>query len=151
MKAREMMEVEKASGNVTVELRGKFLFVRPLKEIDVNVSKKMLTDIRKRIEEGQVRIIMDLSSLEFIDSTGLSVMVDLQDAATKLSGKVVFAGVGARVMRILKVTRLDRYIEQYQSVEEAERSFGEDPAAGAEIAATKTLIPTMGDQKVMIA
>lgn len=117
------MESDKQGNAVTMETRGDFLIVRPMKEIDVIVSKKMLTDVRRRIDEGHVRIIMDLSNLDFIDSTGLSMMVDLQDAATKLEGKVVFAGAGTRVMRILKVTRLDRYIEQYPNVADAEGSF----------------------------
>lgn len=117
------MESEKSGNTVTMETKGELLIVRPFKEIDVNVSKNLLTEVRRRIDEGHVRIIMDLSTLEFIDSTGLSAMVDLQDAATKLEGKVVFASVGTRVMRILKVTRLDRYIEQYPNVAAAEEAF----------------------------
>ncbi len=118
------MESEKTGNSVTMELKGDLLIVHPFKEIDVNVSKKMLTDVKKKIDEGHARIIMDLSSLEFIDSTGLSMMVDLQDAATKLGGKVVFAGAGARILRILKVTRLDKYIEQCPDVTAAEASYG---------------------------
>lgn len=108
---------------IVIENRNGILVARPGKEIDLSSSKQILTDMKRRIDDGSTRIIFDLAGLEFIDSTGLSVMVDLQDAATKLGGKVVFASPGARVMRILRVTRLDRYIDRFDSLAEAEAAF----------------------------
>lgn len=109
-------------------MRGEVLVVTAGKEIDLSSSKQLLTDIKKRIDEGQSRVIFDLTTLEFIDSTGLSVMVDLQDAAMRVGGKVVFAAPGVRVTRILRVTRLDRYIDQFATLADAEAAFTIVPA-----------------------
>lgn len=117
------MSIEEKKEPVRVEEDGDLLIARAGTEIDLAVSKHVFAELKRRIDEGKFRIIFDLSALEFIDSTGLSVMVDLQDAAVKLGGKVVFASPGARVSRILRVTRLDRYIDQFPSLEEARASF----------------------------
>lgn len=124
----ERLHEHEASKGGTISTRGEFLIVAAGKEIDLSSSKQLLTDVKRRIDEGQTRVIFDLTLLEFIDSTGLSVMVDLQDAATRLGGKVVFAAPGVRVTRILRVTRLDRYIDQFETVADAEAAFTIVPA-----------------------
>jgi anti-sigma B factor antagonist len=62
--------------NVTQELRSGILVLRLLEPRLDSAKAPMLRDeLLRRIEEGQSRIVLDLSSTEFMDSSGLGALV----------------------------------------------------------------------------
>ncbi|HEY1729226.1 MAG TPA: STAS domain-containing protein [Candidatus Baltobacteraceae bacterium] len=63
------------------------------------------------------RVILDLSRCEYIDSTGISVLFRLQQST---QGKLrLVVGHQDKIRRILEVTRVDKVIEIFPSVEAA--------------------------------
>jgi anti-sigma B factor antagonist len=64
------------------------------------------------------RVIVDLSQVEFIDSTALGVLIE---ARTKLSDRNGFllAGPGLETRRALEISGLDRHFAVHESVDEA--------------------------------
>jgi anti-sigma B factor antagonist len=70
------------------------------------------------IGEGHQRIALDISEVEFIDSSGLSAAVW---ALKRLggSGELVISGARATVMSILRLTRLDRVFRIFPDKEMA--------------------------------
>ncbi len=93
-----------------VELRG---------EVDLHTS----TDLRRRITqllaEGWTRIVVDLSGVEFMDSTGLGVLVGALRRLRDQEGSLALVGPREPVRRVLMVTGLDRVLPTYASLEEA--------------------------------
>jgi len=70
------------------------------------------------IQEGNYRILLDLSQIDFIDSSGLGAIVSLWKL---LSGKgdICLCGIREPVMSLFKLTRMDRIFRIYSSSVEA--------------------------------
>jgi anti-sigma B factor antagonist len=64
-------------------------------------------------------IVLDLSQLTFIDSTGLGVLVGAQRRARETGGEVRLAGAAPGVQRVLEVTGLDTVFGVFPSVDDA--------------------------------
>ncbi|HSO67421.1 MAG TPA: STAS domain-containing protein, partial [Desulfatirhabdiaceae bacterium] len=67
---------------------------------------------------------LDLTYVEFIDSSGLSVLISvLKTLAGK--GELLLCSISNTVMSLFKLTRMDRIFKIYDSVEEALKNNGQ--------------------------
>jgi anti-sigma B factor antagonist len=82
--------------------------------------KKTLLDM---VEEGKTRIIIDLSVVEFADSSTLGVLVSVLKAATRKSGDVKVFGLQPAVVAVFELTRLSRVFEVFGAESDALASF----------------------------
>ncbi|TWH44932.1 STAS domain-containing protein [Sporomusa sp. KB1] len=62
------------------------------------------------IEGGVTDISMELSRLEYIDSSGLGVLVMVHKRTLDKNGKLVLKGIQGMAAEILKRTRLDKVL-----------------------------------------
>jgi anti-sigma B factor antagonist len=62
------------------------------------------------VPENRGRVIVDLTALEFIDSTGLGVVVGAATQAKDLDGNLVVVAAEGRVTSLLRLTRLDEVL-----------------------------------------
>lgn len=68
--------------------------------------------------QGRLRVILDLGSVEFIDSSGLGALINVHKTIDP-RGRLVLVGVGAKTLALLKLTRLDRVFRIAASIDEA--------------------------------
>lgn len=88
-------------------------------EIDLYTSPA-LHNALANAAEGSDRIIIDLSLVEFLDSTGMAVMVQaLNQTHHRQRGTVCLAGPAGMVLRALEITGLTTMFPIYPSVEQA--------------------------------
>ena len=74
--------------------------------------------------EDQVRdIVLDMTSLEVIDSQGLENLLWLQETCAEKLGQVRLANGQEHIVKILEMTRLSPQFERYDSVEDAVKSL----------------------------
>jgi anti-sigma B factor antagonist len=85
--------------------------------------------VKQLVEAGHTRIILNLEGVDYIDSVGLSTLVSSYTSARKQGGDVKLLHLTKRVHDLLQITRLSTVFEIYDSLEEAQRSFGEPPPA----------------------
>lgn len=64
----------------------------------------------ERLQSMYPDVLLDLSSLSFVDSTGLFAMVRAHKRAERSGGTFVIAGCPRSVARLFHVTGLDRYL-----------------------------------------
>jgi anti-sigma B factor antagonist len=64
-------------------------------------------------------VVLDLSGIEFIDSSGLGLLVRLMNRARVAGGDLRICAVSPRLKEILRVTRLDKVLPPYTSSGEA--------------------------------
>ena len=67
-------------------------------------------------------VVIDLSSVEFIDSAGVGVLVALFKNARLRGGRARFCGLTPGVRGVLEIIRLDQIFEIFDDVEAAVRS-----------------------------
>ncbi|MFD0467834.1 STAS domain-containing protein [Nonomuraea thailandensis] len=75
--------------------------------------------MRDAIKQDSARLVLDLQQLSFMDSSGLSVLIEAWRLATGEGGGVSLAAPQAPVARILRTTGLDRRIKVYSDVDTA--------------------------------
>jgi anti-sigma B factor antagonist len=88
-------------------------------ELDLAGAGEMRARLRAACEESDGRVILDLSELQFIDSTGLSILVEYHERARVAGGRLVLVAPRAAVVRILRITGLDGALKVCARVAEA--------------------------------
>ncbi len=86
--------------------------------IDAAIAIKFKEDMRKETDDGPDRVILDLSSVDFVDSSGLGAIV----AAMKQLGsgrRLDLAGLTPTVDKVFRLTRMDTVFKLFPSVEDA--------------------------------
>lgn len=79
--------------------------------------------INDKIELGYKKIIIDLSTVEFIDSTFLGVLVNTLKKVSALKGDLKLVGFKPAVRSMFELTRLFRVFESFSDLQDAIRSF----------------------------
>ncbi len=68
---------------------------------------------------GRSRIVVDLSAVTFIDSSGLGALIGGLKTARQADGDLRIAAPAEQVRTVLGLTNLDRVLRPYPTVEEA--------------------------------
>jgi anti-sigma B factor antagonist len=79
----------------------------------------MPTILRDAKSAGIDRFVVDLSDVNWIDSTGVGMLVGWYQAAQAVGGTMVFAGAGETVLDLFKITKLDTVFTVFPTVSEA--------------------------------
>ncbi|HET9074085.1 MAG TPA: STAS domain-containing protein [Solirubrobacteraceae bacterium] len=107
MEPHFQVEVSREDRRAILRLRG---------ELDVS-SSPALEDELSRVS-GLPVIVLDLSDLEFIDSTGLGVLVKSHQRVRDEGGRLAIVEGGGQVRRLLELTGLDQQLTLVVSADE---------------------------------
>ena len=78
-------------------------------QLDAYSEKQFTTFINEALATNQLSVVIDLSNIDFIDSSGLGAMVQAAKKCTQL--KRAFKVVGnPRVTQTIKLVRLEEYL-----------------------------------------
>lgn len=88
------------------------------KRLDASKAPVFKDEMTKRIEAGNTQIVLDLSRVEFVDSSGLGALVScLKRLGPK--GGLAIAGASGTVIRLFSLTRMDRVFALHGTVDAA--------------------------------
>lgn len=77
-------------------------------EIDVAVADEFAETGVAAVQQIRIdSLVIDLSGVTFMDSTGLSALVKIRNAAVDLSKQISLCNVPSQVLQILTITGLD--------------------------------------------
>ncbi len=68
-------------------------------------------ELIKLMEAGYSRFVIDLRKVDYIDSSGLGVLVAIQKRARQKNGGVIIAGATGMVKEVFELTRLTKVFE----------------------------------------
>ena len=86
--------------------------------------------IKELLEQNERRLILDLSGVEHMDSSGAELMFECFNTVTQAGGELRFASPKPRVARLFQITRLDTILPFFPTVAAACESFKALPHAG---------------------
>jgi anti-sigma B factor antagonist len=90
--------------------------------IDLHVSPEVRAALRELIDEKPKRLVVDLSRVPYVDSSGLAVLIGAKQEIEANSGSFVLAAPQQAVRTILESARLDQYFKLAPDVEAAAAS-----------------------------
>ena len=88
-------------------------------EIDVYSAPRLRERLLDLVEEGSYQLIVDMEAVEFLDSTGLGVLVGGLKRVRAHDGWIDLVCTQSRMLRIFRITGLNRVFNIYNSVAEA--------------------------------
>src|SRR6516225_10509078 len=105
------------SGEVTiVDLRGKFT-------ANDGESEVLRSRLEKLISNGVHKLLLNLTDLTRIDSSGVSVIAETYVSLKKRGGRLRLLGPRGRVLQVLTVLRLLEIVESFEDEAQALASF----------------------------
>lgn len=75
-------------------------------ELDASTSGLLYEQLAELTRDGIVHVTLDLSALEFMDSTGLSVVITEHKRTTASGGELVIVSPQSQVIRMFEITGL---------------------------------------------
>lgn len=81
--------------------------ISPRGEIHVSTAPELAQHLSSAIESGKTAIVLDMSGVEFIDSTGLSVLLNGLRLVHQMHGRMALVCTNPTVLRLFQITNLD--------------------------------------------
>lgn len=112
--------------DITTELEGNILIARLAGELDIDTVQAFREKVVPVSEEPGVKILLlNLSRVSFIDSTGIGAILGRYRFLEKKGDKVVLTGLKAQVKKIIKMAGMLEIMPEYSSEEKALNEIGE--------------------------
>ena len=88
-------------------------------EVDVYTAAQLRAVLDEEIGAGNARLVVDLDEVSFLDSTGLGVLVGRLKLVRNNSGWLRIVCSNDRILRVFRITGLDKVFGIHDSLEEA--------------------------------
>ena len=112
----ELNIAERQAGDVTVlDMSGKITIGEG--------SVALRTAVRRLLEEGKKRILLNLAGVSYIDSSGIGELVSSYTATGKEGGQLKLLNLTQKLRDLLTITKLLTVFDVYESEAEALNSF----------------------------
>ncbi len=104
-------EIKKIKNAIVINLSG---------EIDQYVAAMIKSKIDVEIEEsGKKKVIMDLSGVSMMDSSGIGLIIGRYKIASALGASLVLCGGDEPVRKVVTLSGIEKIIPYYKTVDEA--------------------------------
>lgn len=91
--------------------------------IDRTQGQELMDRVNLLAEEGIHKVVMDLSDLKYVNSTGLNVLLNSLTKTRKNGGDLVVCGLSKKVRELLLITKLNSIFTVTDTTEEAVARF----------------------------
>lgn len=85
--------------------------VTPQGRLTLDHGSVLHDEVKRAVEGGARRVLIDLSGVEYIDSHGLGQMVACQTSLRRHEGQLRFAGLSQKLLRLLEMTSVPRILQ----------------------------------------
>jgi anti-anti-sigma factor len=117
--------------DIAISRRGERTFVVSLAgECDLETSPELRRAVDSISANGPPRVVVDLAALDFIDSSGINVLVGAARTLAGEGGSLTLAGASAHVRRVFEIAHVPDVVALADSVEAALAEPGGAAAGG---------------------
>jgi anti-sigma B factor antagonist len=87
--------------------------------LDIATSPTVRASLLEASERGDHKLIVDLTKVEFLDSTGLGALIGAQRRAKEFGGDVRLVAKEGQILRLLRITGLMKVFAVYATLDDA--------------------------------
>ena len=95
------------------------VYIALVGEVDLSRSPALRQRLLVMAGESPDRIVVDLSAVPYMDSSGVATLVEALQQQRRHKGKMVLCGMQAKVRSIFEIARLDTVFTIVDDVEQA--------------------------------
>ena len=88
-------------------------------EIDVYTAPKLRDKVTELVGDGHYNLVIDMENVDFLDSTGLGVLVGGLKRVRAHDGSLDLVCTQQRILKILKITGLTEVFGIYETADQA--------------------------------
>jgi anti-sigma B factor antagonist len=88
-------------------------------EVDVATAPRLRERLVDLVSEGSHRVVVDLENVEFLDSTGLGVLVGALKRVRTHDGDLALVCTQPRILKVFEITGLTKVFSIHRSVDDA--------------------------------
>lgn len=112
--------------DLSFKAEGSMLIVKISCEIDHHSCDKIRDKIDRSFIENNVKnILIDMSDVRFMDSSGIGLIMGRYKFASKLGGQAGVIGGNECVDKILKMSGIEKFVHIYTNLKDARKRLNE--------------------------
>jgi anti-sigma B factor antagonist len=105
-----ILNEREVDSHAVIEVRG---------EVDVHSAPQLRDRLIEVLDAGNSSVVVDLSWLQFIDSTGLGALVAALNHANSVGAKFRLVCKAERLLKVFRITGLDEVFQIQPTIEQA--------------------------------
>lgn len=86
-------------------------------------ASKYLEEIKSLIDQGKTNVVVDLSKVNFMNSSGLGVLITSLTSLRNAGGDLKICNASDRIESLLMVTKLITVFKHYKTLDEAVAAY----------------------------
>lgn len=104
---------------VTREEIGKALLLAVEGSVDIASSPELRGELRVAVEAKRPRIVVDLSGVTFVDSSGLATLIEALQGTKRYDGRLALCCLTSTVLGVFELANLDSIFSIHATRDEA--------------------------------
>jgi anti-sigma B factor antagonist len=110
--------------DIDVKEMGTVTVVTPRGDVDMAVAEDVRRRLMELVDRGQARLVLDLGSVMYIDSSGLGALVAAMKHARAAGGDIKVCALENDVRSLFEMTRLNKVLAVHATRQEAVAAWG---------------------------
>lgn len=95
-------------------------------EVDVYTAPQLKQQMISLLESGATELVVDLTKVDYLDSTALGVLIGGLKRMRERDGNMVLVCPSPRIRRVFEITGLDKIFDIYNTEQEAQEAMGKE-------------------------
>lgn len=109
--------------DITTRIRDGVNVVYLSGSLDTNTSSQAETRIKKLIDWGSMKILIDLSGIDYISSAGLRILLVVSKKLNKIGGKLRLCSLNETVQEVFDISGFTMIFDLFESEDQAMKDF----------------------------
>ncbi|MCU1572234.1 MAG: anti-sigma-factor antagonist [Micrococcaceae bacterium] len=93
--------------------------IRPVGRLNMVAAPRLGTVVGELLDDGVIRLVVDLSGTDFVDSSGLGALISGLKKARQAGGDLRLASPTAQITAVLELTNLNKVLKPVATVQDA--------------------------------
>ncbi|HEY1635449.1 MAG TPA: STAS domain-containing protein [Acidimicrobiales bacterium] len=102
-----------------VDQRGRYTVLAVRGEVDVYTAPRLRERLIELVSQGSHQVVVDLEGVDFLDSTGLGVLVGGLKRLRSHDGDMILVCTQPRILKVFEITGLTKVFSIHDTVESA--------------------------------
>jgi len=100
---------------INIREKGSHKIIAIVGEVDLYSVGQLKKEIMSHIDESVSSLVIDMTDLNHMDSSGIALMAQLQKKMKSVSGTFCFLNINHDIMNVLRLAALDKFFKIYDS------------------------------------
>lgn len=108
---------------VSQSQRGQVTILTLAGDLDVQSLPRVRQALAEAMDAGRLKVLIDAAKVDYIDSSGLGLLIGTLKRIKELGGALKLVGLNAYMLGIFRLIHLDYVLETFDNLEKALASF----------------------------